>query len=140
MSTTLLLNDQAHTPQPGESILQMAQRVGVSIPHLCAKEGLRPDGNCRACVVEIDGERTLAASCCRAAEPGLVVRSNSPRALASQRMVLELLLADRPAQGHAWVAGQAEQPHGELSQWSAALGVSVRPALAALAQAGPAAD
>jgi formate dehydrogenase major subunit len=140
MSSSVVLNGQAHTPQPGESILQMAQRVGVSIPHLCAKEGLRPDGNCRACVVEIDGERTLAASCCRAAEPGLVVRSDSPRAQKAQAMVLELLLADRPAQGHAWVAGQPAQPHGELSQWSAALGVSVRPALAALAQAGPAAD
>jgi formate dehydrogenase major subunit len=42
---------------PGETILQAAKRSGVEIPHLCYKEGMRADGNCRACVVEIDGER-----------------------------------------------------------------------------------
>ena len=51
----------------GETILKAAQRHGVDIPHLCFKDGLRPDGNCRACVVELKGERTLAPSCCRAA-------------------------------------------------------------------------
>ena len=50
----------------GESILQAAQRHGVDIPHLCYKDGLRADGNCRACVVEIGGERALAPACCRA--------------------------------------------------------------------------
>src|SRR5512133_3037072 len=50
----------------GETILQAAQRVGAEIPHLCYKEGWRPDGNCRACVVEIAGERVLSPSCCRA--------------------------------------------------------------------------
>ncbi|HRO58981.1 MAG TPA: 2Fe-2S iron-sulfur cluster-binding protein, partial [Burkholderiaceae bacterium] len=50
---------------PGESILEAAERHGVEIPRLCHRPGLRPDGNCRSCVVEVDGERTLAASCCR---------------------------------------------------------------------------
>ena len=45
----------------GETIFKAAQRHGVDIPHLCFKDGLRPDGNCRACVVELKGERTLAA-------------------------------------------------------------------------------
>jgi formate dehydrogenase major subunit len=49
--------------RPGETILQAAQRQGVQIPRLCYSDGLRPDGNCRACVVEIAGERTLAPSC-----------------------------------------------------------------------------
>ena len=50
----------------GDTVLRAAQRAGVDIPHLCFKEGLRPDGNCRACVVEVAGERVLAPSCCRA--------------------------------------------------------------------------
>ena len=71
---------------PGESLWQAARRHGVDIPYLCHTDGLRPDGNCRACVVEIDGERTLAPSCCRAPAPGMQVRAQSPRARAAQRM------------------------------------------------------
>jgi len=83
--------------RPGETILQAAARHGNAIPHLCHKEGLEPAGNCRACVVEIAGERVLAASCCRAPTVGMEVGSRSPRARHAQRMVLELLAADRPA-------------------------------------------
>ena len=53
----------------GETILKAANAHGVDIPHLCYKDGLRPDGNCRACVVEMKGERTLAPSCCRTVRP-----------------------------------------------------------------------
>src|SRR5574337_175751 len=53
--------------RPGETILAAAARHGVEIAHLCHQDGLRPDGNCRACMVEIAGERVLARSCCRAA-------------------------------------------------------------------------
>ena len=51
----------------GETIWQVAKRYGVTIPHLCWKDapGYRADGNCRACMVEIEGERVLAASCIR---------------------------------------------------------------------------
>src|SRR5690606_36640242 len=86
----------------GESILQAAERVGVQIPRLCWTPGMRADGNCRACVVEIAGERVLAPSCCRAVTPGLEVQANSPRARKSQEMELELLLADMPERGYKW--------------------------------------
>jgi len=65
------LNEQSVQAYEGESILKAAQRHGVDIPHLCYTDGLRADGNCRACVVEIKGERTLAPSCCRTATAGL---------------------------------------------------------------------
>ena len=77
-----------------ETIIQTAKRLGVEIPHLCYKEGMRPDGNCRACMVEIKGERVLAPSCCRLPAPGMEVTSDSARAVASQKMVLELLMSD----------------------------------------------
>ena len=82
---------------PGETLLQAAERAGVVLPRLCASEGLRPAGNCRACVVEIEGERVLAPSCCRAPSAGMVVKSDTPRAANARRTVLELLLADAPA-------------------------------------------
>jgi formate dehydrogenase major subunit len=136
----LTLDGRTVRALPGETILDVAKREGVSIPHLCFKEGYRPDGNCRACVVEIQGERTLAPSCCRAAAPNQVVQTASPRAKKSQQMVLELLLADLPDEGHKWVDGRADRPHGELSAWAAHAGVEVRPELRALRRENPAAD
>ena len=124
----------------GETILKAAQRHGVDIPHLCYKDGLRADGNCRACVVEVKGERTLAPSCCRSATAGLEVQSTSERALKSQKMVLEMLLSDMPDTGYEWNEQDESKQHGELSDWAARLDVTVRPELKALRRDQPAAD
>ena len=56
--------------EPGTTLWEAARAQGVHLPHLCHAPGLRPDGNCRACMVEVDGERVLAASCCRAVSAG----------------------------------------------------------------------
>ena len=131
----------------GESILQAADRLGVKIPRLCYSEGLRPDGNCRACVVEVAGERVLAPSCCRAVTPGMDVQTRSERASKSQKMVLEMLLADLPQQGHKWNdraddanPGNAPGQHGELSAWALEMGVTPRASLSALRREAPAPD
>ena len=105
---------QAHV---GETILQAAERHGVEIPRLCYTEGLRADGNCRACVVEIEGERTLAPSCCRAVQPGMKVKATSERARKSQDMVLEMLLAEMPAEGFKWNDSLAPSPGGGRQGW-----------------------
>jgi len=97
---------------PGETILQAAIRLGTEIPYLCYKEGYRPDGNCRACVVEIKGERALAPSCCRRPTDGMEVSSASERARHSQKLVLELLLSDMPSQGRS-----PYTPRSELDHW-----------------------
>src|SRR3954454_13584123 len=83
----------------GETIWQVAKRQGREIPHLCysPEPDYRPDGNCRACMVEIEGERVLAASCKRTPGVGMKVKSASDRAIAAQKMVMELLVADQPA-------------------------------------------
>src|SRR5215470_14885677 len=75
--------------QPGETIWQVAKRQGIAIPHLCyaPDPGYRADGNCRACMVEIDGERVLAASCVRQPTPGMKVQTASERAKFSRKMV-----------------------------------------------------
>ena len=100
---------------PGETIWQVARRVGIEIPHLCHREGLDPVGNCRTCVVEVAGERVLAVSCCRAPQPGMVVNSDSERARRAQRSVLELLNADA-------LAGKTLKHDSELAHWTAELG------------------
>ena len=128
----------------GETILKAAKRHGIDIPHLCFKDGYRPDGNCRACVVEINGERTLAPSCCRSATPGMEVKATSERALKSQKLVLEMLLSDMPDEGFKWVGDTKEEEqknqHGELSTWANRLNVQVRPELKALRREKVAAD
>jgi formate dehydrogenase major subunit len=134
------LDGRAVDAIPGESILQAAKRSGVEIPHLCFKEGMRADGNCRACVVEIEGERVLAPSCCRAPTAGMKVKAQSDRALKSQKMVLEMLLSDMPEQGYKWEGDDASQPHGELSDWAQRMQVKVRGELKALRREQPASD
>ncbi|MCC6778112.1 MAG: formate dehydrogenase subunit alpha [Hyphomicrobiales bacterium] len=83
----------------GETIFRAARRVGVKLPHLCysPKPGYRPDGNCRVCMVEIEGERVLAASCIRTPTAGMKVTTQTDRAKSARKMVLELLMADQPA-------------------------------------------
>jgi len=123
------LNGKTVVGRPDETIIETAKRHGVEIPHLCYAPGLRPDGNCRACVVEIKGERTLAPSCCRAPKEGMEVSSDSPRAQLSQKMVLELLLSDMPEKDY--------RSDSELDRWAQKLGVGL-PRFAARTQ--PSAD
>src|SRR5215470_8205055 len=96
----------------GETIFRAARRLGIKLPHLCylPKPGYRPDGNCRVCMVEIEGERVLAASCIRTPTPGMQVKTQTDRAKAARRMVLELLVADQPPKD------VAHDPHSEFWQ------------------------
>jgi formate dehydrogenase major subunit len=79
-----------------ETLIEVAAREGIEIPRLCYMEGMEAVGNCRSCMVEIDGERVLAPSCCRHPAQGMKVTTDSARAVAAQKMVLELLLSDMP--------------------------------------------
>ena len=124
----------------GETILKAAERHGVEIPRLCYKDGYRADGNCRSCVVEVKGERTLAPSCCRNVTAGMEVQAQSERALKSQKMVLEMLLSDMPVVGYKWDQTDESLQHGELSHWAARMDVTARPELKALRREQPKAD
>ncbi|MFQ5954750.1 MAG: formate dehydrogenase subunit alpha [Kiloniellales bacterium] len=105
---------------PEETIWQVATRLGIEIPHLCHRPapGYRPDGNCRACMVEVEGERVLVASCIRKPAPGMKVTTDSERAKASRRMVFELLLADQPERRIA------HDPDSRLWRWADALALA----------------
>ncbi len=105
--------------RPGETIWEVAARRGNTIPHLChlPEPGYRADGNCRACMVEIKGERVLAASCIRKPAAGMKVRSETERARAARRMVMELLLADQPARAIA------HERDSRLWHWAGRMGL-----------------
>ena len=96
---TFTIDDRDIDIRDGETIFRAARRLGIKLPHLCylPKPGYRPDGNCRVCMVEIEGERVLAASCIRMPAPGMKVRTQTDRAKTARRMVAELLLTDQPA-------------------------------------------
>ncbi len=111
------LNGRSVVGRPDETLIETAQRHGVDIPRLCYTPGLRPDGNCRACVVEIKGERALAPSCCRYPKEGMEVTTDSARAVLSQKMVLELLLSDMPQKQY--------RKDSELDQWARKLGMGL---------------
>ncbi|MDF1732691.1 MAG: formate dehydrogenase subunit alpha [Minwuia sp.] len=113
----------------GETIWEIAKREGTLIPHLCHADqpGYRADGNCRACMVEIDGERTLAASCIRTPTDGMVVKTATDRATSARKSVIEMLLADQPEResahdrsSHLWqmadLQGVSESRYPALEQ------------------------
>ena len=99
---TFSLNGKDVTVPEGTTIWEAANEDGFVIPHLCHKpaKSYRADGNCRACVVEVEGERTLVASCIRPASEGMVVHTESTRAVKAREMVIELLAADQPEVKH----------------------------------------
>jgi formate dehydrogenase major subunit len=120
------LNGMNVVGRADETIIQTAKKHGVDIPHLCYKDGMRPDGNCRACVVEVKGERTLAPSCCRFPKDGMEITTDSERALSAQKVVLELLMADMPDAGRAGAPAEPGSPYrldSELDQWARKLEV-----------------
>jgi formate dehydrogenase major subunit len=98
-----------------ETLIEVADREGIAIPRLCYAEGLEAVGNCRSCMVEIDGERVLAPSCCRNPVPGMKVTTDSERAVKAQKLVLELLASDMPEKDYT--------RHNEVDEWAARLGV-----------------
>ena len=119
MSDTVTFTlDGAEVSAPvGQTIWDVTKGQGFIIPHLCHRDepGYRADGNCRACMVEVEGERTLVASCIRPVSDGMVVHTRSDRATQARRMVMEMLVADQPEQevahdksSHLWdmAAGQ----------------------------------
>src|SRR5947199_3234349 len=92
------IDDRDVDIREGETIFRAARRLGIKPPHLCysTKPGYRPDGNCRVCMVEIEGERVLAASCIRTPTSRMKVKTQTSRAQNARRMVTELLLTDQP--------------------------------------------
>ncbi|MEN3365878.1 MAG: formate dehydrogenase major subunit, partial [Burkholderiales bacterium] len=115
VSVSFRLNGKEVVGNANETIIQIADREGVEIPRLCYMEGLDTAGNCRACVVEIKGERVLAPSCCRNPVNGMEVTTDNERAVKAQKMVIELLQSDMPETDYT--------RDNEVDQWARKLNV-----------------
>ena len=79
--------------EEGKTILEAAEEAGIMIPTLCHRPDLTPEGNCRVCVVEVEGSPRLVASCHTPVTEGMVIKTATPKVLAARKTVLELLLA-----------------------------------------------
>src|SRR5476649_1697500 len=115
-----LLDGKPVSADAGETIWDVAKREGTKIPHLCHVDlpGYRTDGNCRACMVEIKGERVLAASCIRKPTAGMEVATGSDRAVKSREMVFELLVSNMRS------AEEGPDNQSPFWQWASSMGVT----------------
>jgi len=116
-----LLDGKEVSAREGETIWQVAHRQGIEIPHLCyaPEPGYRADGNCRACMVEIEGERVLAASCIRKPAEGMKVNVSNHRAETARKMIFDLLVTDQPERA------TAHDPHSKFWNWADKMGIEV---------------
>ena len=92
----LTIDGKAMSVNKGTTVFQAAKAAGISIPHLCYREDLGATGACRICLVEVEGARTLVASCSFPVSEGMVVKTDTPRVINARKMVLELILSDHP--------------------------------------------
>ena len=91
--TTFILNGKETAFTPGQTILEAARNVGVTIPTLCHLKGSTATGACRVCLVDVKGARTLMASCSTPVTPGMEVTTNNERVLKTRKLIVELLLS-----------------------------------------------
>ncbi len=116
---TMKLNGETVGFEPGETILQVAERQGCEIPTLCHDPRLDPAGVCRTCLVEIDGWRRLAPSCATLAEPGMSVASENERIDRHRRTLLSLYMTDHPQERETSERGAPDQLFDMASRYGA---------------------
>jgi len=117
---TLTINGKRVQAEPGMSVLEAAKANNIHIPHFCYLEGVHQIGACRICVVEIEGARSLQASCMVPVREGMVVHTNTPRVKRARKVLYELMLSDHPRNCLSCVRNQncEFQKLGELIQIS----------------------
>lgn len=92
----ITINGKQYTAPEGSTILEAARLHGIRIPTLCQYKDIHNIGSCRICVVEVEGARSLQASCIAEAREGMVVHTHSPKVRAARKVLYELLLSDHP--------------------------------------------
>ncbi|MCR4963189.1 MAG: [FeFe] hydrogenase, group A [Firmicutes bacterium] len=92
----ITINGKAISVEEGKTILQAAKENNIYIPTLCYLEGIHQFGGCRMCMVEVEGARTLMASCMVQVKEGMVIHTNTARARHARKVMLELILSNHP--------------------------------------------
>lgn len=96
MNYKIEVNNNALYANPGDTILDVLNRNGMSVPTLCHMKGLFPTGSCRMCVVEVEGRRNLVTACSEPVCEGMKVKTHSSRVIESRKTIVELLLSNHP--------------------------------------------
>lgn len=96
MMVNLIINNKKVTAEEGQTILEAAKQNNIMIPHFCYLEGVHQIGSCRICVVEVEGAKTLQASCMVTVREGMVVNTNTEKVKKARKLLYELMLSDHP--------------------------------------------
>ena len=91
---TLTIDDQEVKAKKGTTILQAARQAGIDIPTLCFLKDINEVGDCRMCIVEVEGRRGFATSCIQTVEEGMVVHTNTPNVLEARHVILDLIISN----------------------------------------------
>ncbi|MCI8470103.1 MAG: 4Fe-4S binding protein [Clostridia bacterium] len=91
---TLTIDDQEVQVKKGTTILQAAKQVGIDIPTLCFLKDINEVGDCRMCIVEVEGRRGFATSCIQKVEEGMVVHTNTQNVLEARHVILDLIISN----------------------------------------------
>lgn len=92
---TLTVNGELISAQEGQTLLAVLNEHNVQVPTLCHLDGLSERGGCRLCLVEIEGNPRLQASCVTPVQEGMVVKTNTAKLASYRRMTLEMLFVER---------------------------------------------
>lgn len=90
----LTINGRNVEVEEGSTILEAAKKVNIDIPTLCFLKDINEIGDCRMCVVEVEGRRGFATSCIQKVEEGMVVKTSTPAVIEARRIVLDLILSN----------------------------------------------
>lgn len=91
---TLTIDDQEVKVPEGTTILQAAKQAGIDIPTLCFLKDINEVGDCRMCIVEVEGRRGFATSCIQKVEEGMVVHTHTPNVLEARHVILDLIISN----------------------------------------------
>ena len=91
---TLTIDGETIKAKKGTTILQAAKQAGIDIPTLCFLKDINEVGDCRMCIVEVEGRRGFATSCIQTVEEGMVVHTHTPNVLEARRTVLDLIISN----------------------------------------------
>lgn len=121
---TLTIDCRTVTTEEGQTVLEAARKAGIEIPTLCYHPDLQVRANCRLCVVEVAGARSLQASCSTEAREGMVVQTNTPAIRQAREVNLSLILANHPQECLGCIRNRTcelqtvtEQLGGKASKW-----------------------
>lgn len=90
----LVIDGKRVCVEKGTTILEAARKVGIDIPTLCFLKEINEVGDCRMCIVEVEGKKGFATSCIQKVEEGMIVHTNTPNVLEARHVILDLIISN----------------------------------------------